>query len=187
MMTSCSRSQSRCGVAMAVTVRARLIKVSLGTRHTGPSSLVVSSLSVVAFTGADALIEETTLHGVARQRERRSEVLTRCLMPAAAKLKFAARRRIERICSETIAVCDRVELFESVLWAIALGDSDGSIERNNWRGTNCNQSIVERNDGFPVCFLGTRRGRMNRCDGCLDVILCEFRTRSRKLHELQPF
>src|SRR5262249_57599238 len=120
----------------------RLIKVSLARRHTGPSSLVVSSLiSVVAFTGADALIEETTLHGVARQRERRSEVLTRCLMPAAAKLKFAARRRIERICSETIAVCDRVELFESVLWAIALADTHLSLTPNNSTLTNSLQII----------------------------------------------
>ena len=46
------------------------------------------------FTGTDALIEETTLHGVARERKRRSEVLACCPVSAAAKLKFAAGGRI---------------------------------------------------------------------------------------------
>src|SRR6516165_305170 len=105
----------------------------------GPSSSYLGLIRIAVFTGTDALIEETTLHGVTRERERRSEVLACCLVSAAAQLKFAACGRIERIGRETVEVSNRVDFFESAFGTIALGDGDGSVERNNWGGTNCDQ------------------------------------------------
>lgn len=68
-----------------------------------------------AFARVHALLEGSPLHGVARQRERCSEVLARGLAPSAAKLKLTERRVVERIGGDAIAVGDRMDLFEPAL------------------------------------------------------------------------
>src|SRR5262245_6971077 len=112
--------------------------------------IVAGLIRIAAFAGTDALIEETTLHGVTRERKRSSEVLACCLVSAAAKLKFGACGRIERIGRETIVVSNRIEFFQAAFRTVALGDGDRAVERDNWRGTNCDQRVVERNDHFPI-------------------------------------
>ena len=65
------------------------------------------------FAHPNTLVEEPALHGVARQSERRSEVLPRSLVPPAAKFHFAKRRVIEGICGEPLDVRNRPDLFEA--------------------------------------------------------------------------
>src|SRR6516162_6674806 len=91
-----------------------------------------------------ALIEELAFHRVAREAVRGSEMLARGVISAAAKLKLAQRRRVERISGEAGAVRYRGDFFKAALGAVALGDRNGAIERDDRRGTDRHQRVVER-------------------------------------------
>ena len=80
-------------------------------------------------------------------------------------------------------VLDRADLFEATLRALTLRDGDGAVERDNRGRPDGHQGVVERHDRSPVRILGPGGGRVNRCDGRLDVLLCEFGPRRRALQE----
>jgi len=148
---------------------------------------VVGAPPTAALARANASIEETALHRVARQSERRPEVLARGLIPAAAKLELAERRRVERICSEAIAVGNGADRFEPTLRSLALRDRNGAVERDDRRRAYCHQRVVERNDRSPVRILRAQSACMNRRDCGFDVILGEFGARSGKFQKFQSF
>src|SRR5262249_60858241 len=122
-----------------------------------------------------ALIEKFSFHWIARQRARRAEVLARCRVPPAAHLELAERRRVKWISSKALAVLYRADRLEPALRSIALGDGDGTIERNHRRRTHRDQHIVERNDPSPVGILGARGACVNRGDRRFEVILGKLR------------
>jgi len=72
-----------------------------------------------------------------------SEVLARGLVPPAAQLKLAKRRRVEGIRGEAIAVGNGADLFEPTLGPLILRDRDGTVQRDNRRGTYRHQRVVQ--------------------------------------------
>jgi hypothetical protein len=84
-------------------------------------------------TDGHSLLEKSPLHRVARERQRRSEVLPCNFRPAAAKLEFAKCRKEEGICREAIAVLNAQNLFEPTFGSFVLRDGDCAVERN-YRG-----------------------------------------------------
>src|SRR5262249_51058046 len=92
---------------------------------------------------AHAPLEEPSLHGVTRERERGSEVRARNFVPPAAQLELAERREVERIGGEAIAVGDRADRFEPALGTLVLRDGDGAVERDDRGRTNRHQRVVE--------------------------------------------
>jgi hypothetical protein len=76
------------------------LRVSLSRE--GPLNAVTGT----SFARANAPIEEPTLHRVARQSQRCSEMLARGVVPSAAKLELAERRGVEWILGEAIAVAN---------------------------------------------------------------------------------
>jgi hypothetical protein len=58
-----------------------------------------------------ALLEESSLHGIACERERCPEVLPCDPVSPAAKLELPERRGIERVGGKAIAVFDRAEFL----------------------------------------------------------------------------
>ena len=60
-------------------------------------SAAACALRFAAFASANALIDESTLHGAACEGERRSKVLACVLESPRAKLELAERRGVERI------------------------------------------------------------------------------------------
>src|SRR5260370_4317699 len=102
------------------------------------------------FAHAEALIEKTALHRIARQRQRRTEVLARGRVSPAAKLKLAERRGVKRIGGEAISVFDRADRLEPALQTVALRDRYRAVERHDRGRTYRHQSVVEGNDRPPV-------------------------------------
>src|SRR5262245_57461907 len=96
-----------------------------------PEFFVVSEMQcIAAFARAEALLEKPALRGVARQHERRPEMLARRRLPATAQLEVTHRRGIERIGGQPIAVLDRTHRRESTFGTIALCERNGTIERH---------------------------------------------------------
>ena len=98
---------------------------------------------IASFARADALVEESALHRVARQSERCSEVLARRLVPPTPKLKLAERGVVERIAREAIRVSDSMYLFEPAFRTFVLRDGDGPVQCYDWRRTNGQQLVIE--------------------------------------------
>src|SRR6516164_2955098 len=98
---------------------------------------------IASFARANALFEELPLHRVAGQRQRRTEVLARRVVPSAAQLKLAKRRRIKRVAGEAIAVLDRTDHFEAALRTFLLRDRYGAVECHHWRRSHRHQQVVK--------------------------------------------
>ena len=98
---------------------------------------------IASFARANALFEELPLHRVAGQRQRRTEVLARRVVPSAAQLKLAKRRRIKRVAAEAIAVLDRTDHFEAALRTFLLRDRYGAVECHHWRRSHRHQQVVK--------------------------------------------
>ena len=126
----------------------------LATRH-------YRTLRSSALTRTHALIEELSLHGIARESERRSEVLARDVIAAAAEFEFAERRMVERVGGEAIAVDDGANLFEPALGTFVLRDGDGAVQRNDRGRAYRHQRVVKGNDLSPVSILGAMGHRVN--------------------------
>ncbi len=65
-----------------------------------------------AFACTDALLQELSLHGIARERERGEEIFVRVLRLSTPKLKLAKRGVVERIAGETVRIGYRANLFQ---------------------------------------------------------------------------
>jgi len=119
------------------------------TEATDQNGIVLANLPAgpterrIAFARANAPIEEAALHRVARECDGCSEVLARGLVPPAAQLKLAKRRRVEGIRGEAIAVGNGADLFEPTLGPLILRDRDGTVQRDNRRGTYRHQRVVQ--------------------------------------------
>jgi hypothetical protein len=98
---------------------------------------------IASLACANALIEESAFHRIARQRQSRAEVLARDFVPPTAQLKLAKGRRVKWIASEAIAILDRVDRFEPTLRTIALRDRNGAVERHDRRRAYRHQRIVQ--------------------------------------------
>src|SRR5262249_10404299 len=98
---------------------------------------------IASLARANALFEELLLHRVAGQRQRRTEVLARRVVPSAAQLKLAKRRRIKRVAGEAIAVLDRTDHFEAALRTFLLRDRYGAVECHHWRRSHRHQQVVK--------------------------------------------
>jgi hypothetical protein len=96
----------------------------LGTRH-------YRTLRSGVFRGTNALLEELSLHGIAREGERRSEVLARDFISPVVKFELAERGVVERVGGEAVAVENRPNLFEPALGTGLLRDGDGPVQRND--------------------------------------------------------
>jgi hypothetical protein len=88
-------------------------------------------------------MEELAFHRIARQSQRRAEVLARNVMAPTAQLKLAKGRRVKWVASKTIAILDRLDRFEPTLRTIALRDRYGAVERDNRRRPYQDQRIVQ--------------------------------------------
>ncbi len=97
-------------------------------------------------------------------------------------LELAERRMVERIVLHALDADDGMNLFETSLRTLALRDRDGAIERDDWRGPDGHQRVVQPDDLAPIRVFGARCARMNCGDGGFDVILGELGT-SRGLIE----
>src|SRR6516164_1585542 len=97
---------------------------------------------IASLARANALFEELPLHRVAGQRQRRTEVLARRVVPSAA-LKLAKRRRIKRVAGEAIAVLDGTDHFEAALRTFLLRDRYGAVECHHWRRSHRHQQVVK--------------------------------------------
>ena len=95
------------------------------------------------FTRTHALLEETALHGIAREAERRSEVLAGDFISPAVKFELAQRGMEERVGGEAIAVGDGANLFEPAFGAFVLRDGDGAVQRNDRGRTYRHQRVVK--------------------------------------------
>src|SRR5215472_2947449 len=95
---------------------------------------------IASLACANALIEESAFHRIARQRQSRAEVLARDFVPPTAQLKLAKGRWVKWIASEAIAILDRVE---PTLRTIALRDRNGAVERHDRRRAYRHQRIVQ--------------------------------------------
>jgi len=71
------------------------------------------------------------LHGIAGEREGGHEVFARVFVLRALKLKLAERGEVEGVPGEAFRVGDRSYRFQPVLWARALANVDGPVERYN--------------------------------------------------------
>jgi hypothetical protein len=88
-------------------------------------------------------LEESAFHRIARQRQRRAEVLARDFVAPTAQLKLAKGRRVKWIASKAVAILDRVNRFEPTLRTIALRDRYGAVESDNRRRPYEHQRIVQ--------------------------------------------
>ena len=70
---------------------------------------------IASLAFANALIEESAFHRIARQRQSRAEMLARDFVPPTAHLKLAKGRRVKWIASEAVAILDRADRFEPTL------------------------------------------------------------------------
>src|SRR5262245_55516216 len=107
-----------------------------------PTSFVVCLRRIASFARAHTLLEESALHGVARECERCSEVLARGLVPPAAQRKLAERCGVKRIGGEVLAVGDGVDRCEPTLGALVLRDRDGAVEGDDRGRTDRHERIV---------------------------------------------
>ena len=96
-----------------------------------------------AFARAHALLDELSLHGIAREVERRSEVLAGDFISPAVKFEFAQRGVEERVGGEAIAVGDGANLFEPTLGPFVLRDGDGAVQGNDRRRAYRHQRVVK--------------------------------------------
>ena len=90
----------------------------MATRHCG-------MLRGGAFTRTHALLDELSLHGIAREAERRSEVLAGDFISPAVKFELAQRGMEERVGGEAIAA------------------GDGAVQRNDRGRTYRHQRVVK--------------------------------------------
>ena len=98
---------------------------------------------ITSLAFANALIEESAFHGIARQRQSRAEVLARDFVAPTAQLKLAKSRRVKWIASKAVAILDRVDRFKPALRTVALRDCYGAVESYNRRRPYQNQRIVQ--------------------------------------------
>ena len=98
---------------------------------------------IASLAFANALIEESAFHGIARQRQSRAEVLARDFVAPTAQLKLAKSRRVKWIASEAVAILDRANRFEPTLRTIALRDRNGAVECHNRRRAYRHQRVVQ--------------------------------------------
>ena len=116
----------------------------------------------MALARPHALLEESPLHRIARQRERGLELIATDLAPAAAKLELAERREIEGIPGKAIATGDGADLLESTLGTLVLRDGDGAVERDHRRRTDRHQRVEQGDYLPPIRVLGATGVRMDR-------------------------
>ena len=138
------------------------------------------------FSRTNTLLDELSLHGIACEGERRSEVLARDFISPVVKFELAERGVEERVGGEAIAVGDGAHLFEPAFRAFVLRDGDGAVQRNDRGRTYRHQRVVKGNDFSPVSVLGAMGHRVNRCDCGLHVIFGQLGTRCRKIKEPLP-
>ena len=100
-------------------------------------------LRISVFTRTNALLEKLSLHGIARERERRSEVLAGDFISPAVKFELAERGVEERVGGEAIAAGDGANLFEPAFGAFVLRDGDGAVQRNDRGRTYRHQRVVK--------------------------------------------
>src|SRR5262249_53887985 len=146
--------------------------------------VVCQMLNFASLAGPHAPLEKSAFHRVACQSKGRLKVPARDLVPSAAKLKLAERRRVKWIRSKAVVILDRVDLFEPPFRTLLLRDCDGAVERDDRRRMYRHQRIVQRDDGFPVGLVSPGSGRVDRCDRGFDVIFGELGTAGGKLQEL---
>ena len=91
----------------------------------------LSGSEVMEETRCDAPLDESSLHGAAREGKCRVEVLVCDLRPSAAQLEFAERRGIERISGEAIEAFHGADLFEPAFRVPILGDGNSAVECNH--------------------------------------------------------
>ena len=108
----------------------------LATRH-------YRRLQSSLFTRTHALLEKLLLHGIAREGERRSEVLAGDFVSRAVKFELAERGMVERVGGEAIVVGDGANLFEPAFGAFVLRDGDGAVQRNDRGRTYPHQRVVK--------------------------------------------
>ena len=98
---------------------------------------------IASLAFANALIEESAFHRIARQRQSRAEVLARDFVPPTAQFKLAKGRRVKWIASEAVAILDRANRFEPTLRTIALRDRYRAVESDHRRRPYQDQRIVQ--------------------------------------------
>src|SRR5262245_17961927 len=98
---------------------------------------------IASLAFANALIEESAFHRIARQRQSRAEVLARDFLPPKAQLKLTKGRRVKWIAGEAVAILDRANRFEPALRTIALRDRNGAVECHHWRRSHRHQQVVK--------------------------------------------
>ena len=100
--------------------------------------------NMAAFCGnSHALLEEPSLHGIAGDGQRCSEMLIRGFASTAAKLEIAQRGEVKRIGGQSIRPGNGVNLFEPTFGTFVLRDRDGAVEGDDRRRANRHQRVVE--------------------------------------------
>jgi hypothetical protein len=127
------------------------------------------------------------LHGAASKRKRRAEVFVGDLGPSAAQFQFSERGWIEGIRCEPIKTADGADFFEAAFGTTLLSDGNGTIEGDNWRGTDGQQRVIKRNDALPVGFFGRSCLGVDRSYRCFDVILGQLGSGGRKIEQALAF
>ena len=122
----------------------------LATRH-------YRTLRRGAFTRTKALLEKLSLHGIACEVERRSEVLAGDFVSPAVKFDFAERGVVERDSREAIAVGDGANLFEPAFRGLR-------VARWRWRGSTQRPG---KDASSSTCCKAKRSfpSQCPRCDG----------------------
>ena len=81
--------------------------------------------------GVESLLQEAAFHRIAGPRERGSKMLPRTCLSVTSMLQLAECRVVEGIAFHPFDAGDGVNLFEAALRTLALGDRDGSVERDD--------------------------------------------------------
>ena len=133
--------------------------------------------------GSKTPVEELAFRCVARKRDGRRKVRVGRLRSAAPEFKLTQRCKVEGIRRQPRPICDGRDLFETLLWAKLLCDSDRSVERNNRRRSHREQSVVKGDNGGPVCSCIAGRRSVDRCNRSLDVVFGQLVAGRRRLKQ----
>ncbi len=79
---------------------------------------------------------------------------------------------------------DRVDRFESGFRPFVLRDRDRPVQRDDGRGTNRHQHVVQRHDPWPIGVVLARGAGVHPRDGRLDMIGRELRPSGGLLQQL---
>lgn len=107
-------------------------------------------------------------------------------MPPAPQLELSQRRLVERVRAEPVAIGDACNLFEAALGTLVLSNGNGAVERNDWRGPDAHQRVIEHNDLRPIRVLRLACCGVNPGDRRFDVILAQIRSRRGPLEQALP-